>query len=196
VGSEPSREDIWRAAREQDETALRTLAGELDWGHEGSIPDTTIDLFVSALQDAEFVLSSAAHVIAEEFEQSGIGLGAHVGALAPRQRSKLMRAFAEAWPRSARQLSFEISVLLGERFHGADSLGVMRATKTASETHVRSDIVHGLQHFVYAAEEEALKEEALGLLEEMTHDGALRIRSQAIHYLSVLRSGAPPQRLP
>jgi hypothetical protein len=183
------RQAIWRAAGDGDRGKLDELVYALDWGHRGHIPDATIQLLVDTLTDAEFVLSPAADVMAEAFEQMGISVGLDVKQLPSDQHAKLMRAFEFALPVASYQLSFHISVLLGERFHDAGALEVLRRLRTASDAGVRERVAHALQHFAVECADAELRRRAHAALRDMVDDPDEGTRANVVYYLDNIEQG-------
>jgi hypothetical protein len=171
------REEIWQAARDGDADKIGRMARALDWGQGGRIPDSTIQVLIDALLDVAFVSSPVSHVLVEVFEQDGLGLGLHAKHVSPEQHARLMAAFEAAMPVASIQLSFEISVLLGEHFHDAGALGVLTRLRTASNPRVRQDVVHALEHFTIAFEDVALRRRAHALLRDMADDPDAQTRA-------------------
>jgi|SRR6266545_7204197 len=171
-------------------TTRSSAAGsDLDWGHEGRVPERTFAILLEALHDAEFITSAAAHGILEAFDQQGILLGEWSGGLAPPQCARLLVAIEAAFPNAARQLRFMISVILGERLKDAGALETLRRLRTAESAEARVDVAHGLQHLSTASPDGDVRDGALAGLREMLTDTDAGVRESVADFVSRAERG-------
>jgi hypothetical protein len=128
-------------------------------------------------------------VIAQAFEEEGIRGGLHVRGLSGYQHARLMDAFQCALPVGSYQLSFDLSVLLGELFHDAGSLEVLTRLRKASDVDVRDTVAHALQHFAVECPDAELRKAAYQALREMSDDVDEGLRANVAYWVDNVENG-------
>ena len=189
-----TRDELWRVTLEGDSDRARDVAWELD--SEIGRPtrrsaDAMVDAFAEAMADPEFIRSPASHAIAEVLEMGTFQHGRERCGLTVAQHDKVLRAIELAWAGAASQLSFQFSVMLGERLIDADSLELLRRMSVAESSRVRAHVAHALEHYYDGAQEPPLKALSLGILIAMSREPDPDTRRQIVEYVFWLRTVAP-----
>lgn len=146
-----------------------------------SLPDAVCAVLVEVLRDPAVWAMDDSSALLFLFESN-------FEVLTLSQRAQLLAAIAESYTHMRSWMScFYISSILGEGYCNRASYELLRCFARKGNAMQRSFVPHGLEHVIKSTSDASLRDDCMGLLQNMKRDRSKRVRYEVASSLQQLK---------